>query len=378
MPTDPIVWQQHLAQIQALKNELGAVKSAALNSNKRAKKIDKHDEMVGVIKKAIKYHVFKTFKLITDDDGETRLAEAVMEWIDIAGYKGDGDAVRVKRNGFMASCPQVCTQILNDHRNYTQSSVKDVCYRYMVEEKVYGLPALADILQCALRKLDLEDDDKLENALWYVDRLLPKFTGTKREFNHEIRYYQTISKAKLNKTGDLPDITPETEAFGYLLYENNFKKWIKLNKLEDDHPNKSGKTQVLTKKKDGFVEKDEYRYFYVSEHEDLGTPYTNPDAGQQQFGGWNRKGILRYIELVKNIRKARESRDGKKWEKALLDKLREEKGITANNHADQQKLDGRKKSPSTPKFATGVSAKQLFDYEESESEEPADLAPLYG
>ena len=42
-----------------------------------------------------------------------------------------------------------------------------------------------------------------------------------------------LVRRKSNPNVSLVDITPETEAFGLLVLENNYEKWPELKKLED-------------------------------------------------------------------------------------------------------------------------------------------------
>ena len=370
-PLTPEEWTAQCRAFQQIQQELAAIKSAA-RSNKKSKKGDKNTEMTTVIRITTRTHVFKSFKFLTDDDGETRLAEAVMAKLPLKGFVGSGDAVAIQRQNFLASYAEVCTKVLNEQRNYTMSGIKEVCFKYMDKHDKAELPRIQDIMACIKRTLPLRLKKNLEVALWWVDYLMPKFTGNGKEFSTRIRYYETISTAKTNDTFDLPDMTVESEAFGYLVYENNYKRWPCQWQLEKDHPDKEAKTQVLSKRKKDFEPKDGYKYFFVEEHKDLGTPYTNPDAGQQQFGGWLLEGLERYMKLVKHIRRARASPEGQAWEAKLLEELRKSRNITGRTHKEQLRIRG-KKSPNQAKIPCTISASDLFGDNDDDDEELEEL-----
>ena len=57
---------------------------------------------------------------------------------------------------------------------------------------------------------------------------MPKMTANARDFSKKIWYYYTISEAKSNPNLCSVDIILETEAFGLLVLENNYKKWPEL------------------------------------------------------------------------------------------------------------------------------------------------------
>ena len=357
--------------MERYKRERDAV--IAASAQKKGKIGDKNDEVVRLTRLCLKNHVFKTFKYVTTVPGEIRLTEAVMDNINIKGLTGDEPEVAVERENFMRNYQKIITSQLNEVRNNTQSRVKEVVKGWVeAAKKPRALPPLKDLVAICNRKLDLKDPKALEIALFWVDKILPACTGTSQQFAPSVRYFQTISKAKSNPEATFGDMTPETEAFALVCIENNYKKWPKLWELERKEPNKKLKTVVMKEKKDDHVEKPDSKYYYISDYPDLATKYTNPDSGQEKYGGWNEQGIRRFIE-IKNINANKRASDaGKAWEAELLEELRKSKNITAATWEEQQKLNGKAKANKAAS-AAGITNDDLFDFELS-SDNDDDIA----
>ena len=338
---------------------------------------DKNDEMVRLIRQCLKFHVFKTVKFVTTPEGEHILMEAILNNLKMKGFTGTEPEVKINRENFKRDYLKVCTSQLNDLRNNTQAGIKNAVRAWIeAGKKPRKLPPIEDFVAIINRKLDLNDPAKLATALWWVDGLMPTFTCNGLLFDVEVRYFSTISEAKTNPEHPDVDITSETEAFGYLCLENNYTKWPKLFELERKNPAKGLKSVVMAEKKDGFVEKKNHRHFYRKDYPELSTKYTNPDSGQQKFGGWIKDGVNRYIKIKEIIRNKRVTEESKAWEALLLQKLRESKNITAPTWEEQQKLNGKRKADEAQN-ASGISAEDLFEKTlESDADEDLDVVPL--
>ena len=341
--------------------QMNDIAEAASSSRKKSKKGEKNEELNHILVPTLKKHSFRYFRFITDVDGETRYLESIMDNIKLPNMTGAGNLVKITRQNFARQHGQHCVKLLNDLRNYTQSNIQGKCKKYMDSLGEPTLPPLGDLLACVKRTLDLDDEDNINTAIWWVDQLMPSFTGTSKLFNHEIRYYATISEAKSTESQVGPDITADVEAFGYVVVENNYKRWCKVWELDKDLTPKerSKKMTIMQKKKAGHKKKDGHRYYYCDEHPELNTKYTNPNSGQEQFGGWTNPGLDRFANIRNYLRQRRTQQDAKEWEEKLLEILREEHGIEADNHEAQMKLKGKKaKSKEAPKPV--ISAARLF------------------
>ena len=162
---------------------------------------------------------------------------------------------------------------------------------------------------------------------------------TEKITTKKIRYYETISEAKSDADRPEVDITPETEAFGLLVVENNRKKWMKLKEL--DTPDKKGNRVLkvqIGKRADHKDRKESKNYYlYTDEHPDLNTKYTKPNSGSKNNGEWSINGVKPHAIFRKHAHKARNTTDGKKWEADALQFLRRKNEITELTHALQQK-----------------------------------------
>ena len=91
------------------------------------------------------------------------------------------------------------------------------------------VPTIEQILDCATREqyLDQTEEGKALFA-YYWDVLLMKVVG-KKHWDKPFRHYKTIGEAVHDdRQDDAACITPGTEAFLYLLFDNCEQKWIHL------------------------------------------------------------------------------------------------------------------------------------------------------
>ena len=145
-----------------------------------------------------------------------------------------------------------------------------------------------------------------------------------------MRYCTVISEASTAGSAEDLDITHQMEAFLHVLYDNNISKWKKSVQLLAEL-NKGTRQFAQIKVVDSKDRAQELNndgtkvdvYWYSSEeHAELKTPHTKTYAGQNQFGGWEINALKLYGELSLNTKLARDSDQGKAWEKDLLVKVR--------------------------------------------------------
>jgi len=81
------------------------------------------------------------------------------------------------------------------------------------------------------------------------------------------------------------------------------------------------------------------------ESDGFSSKFTIPDAGQAKWGGWKAIGLLMYKEFRDGNKAARLTDESKAMEAAILAYIRNEKGITAPNPADNIKSKRRRLNP---------------------------------
>ena len=321
----------------------------------------------------VKEQVFKICKFVTSLDQETVFVNQVIDGLGEEEHKGNAPAAKNARATFQFNCSSHCVQELNQHRNCMQSRMKDKAFSWM-RSNDGKLPPFKDILDCAQRKLPVNDTNKT-TILHYVDEMMPRMSGISRFFSPKLRYYDTISNVKADPTSCYPDIAPDTEAMGLLMMENAKSKWPKLCELEKTVLNKGNKRiQVLPSRKASHEGKESSIFFCVEDHKDLAAKYTEPSVGQKIYGGWSGDGVKRYVLFRKTIVKSRGTEYGKKWEADALEMLRKEYKITEASHELQRKKDGRNKNNNESNAVEEI--KELFDRDAITGEEIEELVEV--
>ena len=123
-------------------------------------------------------------------------------------------------------------------------------------------------------------------------------------------------------------VTMETEAFLVLSYENQHAKWLAGYK----HKEENNLTKLPVRTKENYQE-----HYFVGKH-------TVANAGQDSCAGWSSEGMERYIVVLKAIMKANKKKkdDIEAFEKVLLESIRADNGITADNALAEKRLKKRK------------------------------------
>jgi hypothetical protein len=205
---------------------------------------------------------------------------------------------------------------LNDVRNYAQSNIRAEIVGRRVAKK--WVPSIEQILDCATREQYLDQTEEGKKLFaYYWDVLLMKVVG-KKHWDKPFRHYKTIGEAvHADRQDDAACITPGTEAFLYLLFENCEQKWIHL-----------ANEKILGKKHD-------------PTHVNCKVPFVDKDAGQQKWGGWSALGRKRYVELKGKIKDARAQDHVKVLEENCLERLRIEHDIVKRDEG--RKCKGKKR-----------------------------------
>jgi hypothetical protein len=113
---------------------------------------------------------------------------------------------------------------VNEHRNYVVSAMKAACKRYY-ERNNKKLPSEADILACATRDIDLEDEKQCALHNWHWNELLPTIPGNANDWHEDTRCYGTISESEAKDGSGRPVVPAPSEAFAALACENYSGTW---------------------------------------------------------------------------------------------------------------------------------------------------------
>ena len=355
-----------------LANSQALLQNVINDRNKKAKTGENGLEYKAQVNSAMKDTVFKICKFLTSPEQENQFMEQVVEAMDVASLKGNTDDAVCERGRFMVNYKKHCVSELNSLRGYAQAQMKAVAWEWLGSHG-NTLPPLEKIVRCANRNLSPKNAANKDTIMFYVNLMMPKMTGNARDFSNKVRYYYTISEAKSNPNVSLVDITPETEAFGLLVLENNYEKWPELKKLEDALPKNNKKSQVVKTKKPEHDDNTTTNFFYEDKNPKLKTKYTDPSVGQKEYGGWTTEGIKRYVTFRQSIAYVRKTEGAKTWEAAVLDIIRNERGITELTYELQRKKEGKGASKS-PKAAVEV-VPNLFANDD-DSDEEVDLIAM--
>lgn len=170
--------------------------------------------------------------------------------------------------------------------------------------------------------------------LWYLDFYLPAAAG-EQSFGRNIRHYKHACSAIEYKGKMRIAVEKASEAYGLLIYENNYERWLKIvpEKAQDE------KWRAPTYNKD---DPDTHAW-----HQ---TKFSEPYGGQT--AGWKPEGRVamnEYLKLVKTFRDLDKSKKFKYQRKALK-WLRQHNGVTEDSPMPKSKKRKAKNKPTVEKI----------------------------
>lgn len=271
--------------------------------------------------KIIKKHLWPNTKFVTSEKQLTVLADKVWNKLpkNYWGYTLEG------KPAFMRLYRPYFGTVVNAQRTTVHSSLKEKAWKYMDEnfdvnkttnKKTAVLPTLQQITRCSVRDID---SDLHEIFDWYVDVLLPCVVGNQYDFGKSKRLFVNCSEVTLPRS-DKKVITPSTEAFLVVCWDNYRKKWMNHWLFRQDNP-----TDPLPnpRHKNGVFPNPTVDGLYA-------TRWTNTDNGSTVLGGWHHNGKVAYKTALDNIKTARGAAVRfRNEERAVCERLREKYGVTA-------------------------------------------------
>jgi len=323
--------------------------------------VPKNDAIMKLVVDGVSRHLWRDCKFIATPQQITGAIQLIFknstEWKRFE--KMEKKERMAKLQGYANTYGHKITHTLNEKRSSVQTGIKNL---YMDRvEKGLPVPTAEQLLNIVLRK-DLEllevpklsDEEKKDQAkvkevaeikkrnaeikvnqdwfVWYQDKILAKVGG--RPFWPEnVRHYNTISGATFPEDDKKLYMTPSSEAFAVLCFENNKTKWPYEAKGGDDPKNEAMETQ-----------------------------FTCSRSGQNKFGCWNNASRKRLVELVELISEARAGPKSATAEEKALEHLQKVYKIAEK--------EAKKKAKKKPKRAKEAEVVEIpFDEEMEEEDE---------
>jgi len=351
-------------------------------SRRKSGKIGTNDALRRHCKKVISTQLFRKYKFCTNDVQVAAFTKKILRTL--ALHK---DMTKAQKYSWIENNQALVMQELNKHRSYVTNNLRRDA-RVWYDSHARKLPTVEDIQRCLERNIDVNDEKQVELYVFWVDKILAHAPGNDHDWKADKRYYATISTAAPQDSPERLFMTASTEAFAALAWENNRQGWLKQFALKDKYP---GRTIVHLKNEiqatrdkleappnnhkipqDPVTKAPMYQFMTGSRigviHPDYKGKWTKADCGSQQNGGWLDEGLVRFNELVQIVNDARKTEQAAEVEGSILKILREDQGITADNHAAH--LAGKKRKRAQDK----ADLAQLVNTWEDESDVDSDAS----
>ena len=192
--------------------------------------------------KKVIWSIFRTviwskFKFVFTDDQKWRLCLNVLEI-----YKKRDNALlppdaNIERAQFLLNCGGHIEKSLCRMRSYVSENMRSVAFKYLDAHPGKQLPAIKIPEAIVHRTITAGELDKMsaeEKAIviWWVDDMMPQMTAYDKYFSEDIRWFQTITEATCDESGDIGHMPAESEAYGLLVYTNSRARWMKHHELQ--------------------------------------------------------------------------------------------------------------------------------------------------
>lgn len=187
--------------------------------------------MENLIREVIRSKLYRIIKLITGKEVQDIAVRKVRVWLNFSSLQGNDAATKRRIKEFDDTYGPVVTKLLNEHRSYVSSQLKEVMHKNW-EAHGRSLPSKEQLLKLigrdfALAEPPAEGLDEEDYGLlrWWITEVLPKACGTQSEWGPEHHYYMTVQKGAPAKRPKSYYVTPSTEAFAVWVIENNREAW---------------------------------------------------------------------------------------------------------------------------------------------------------
>jgi len=366
VPGDPSVLGVGDAPSRAVMDDLVAARvrlmetesalMVARSSAKKARRKSTSTDLIVLLRKAFRGHVWRSIKFITSEKQRRLLCIKVLKASGLPNKFNEQGKLTSDGAEFIKDHAGTFSFILNDTRSYTQTGMKNAAFDYMTSNQTYDFPSNEEFLKILRR----DQDCNRELFAWWWEDFMPKADASADHWNKETKYFGCLSTAHPPDSPGEPYITPSTEAYAMLMIMNCRDKWPKLKAIKDS----SSERCIYTKKK-GAKAKPGARQIDTSADQDFLGKYTRTDSGQKEFGGWTHEGLLKYKELVQLNKEGRKKATTPALEARILSLLREKNGIVGRNYEEYEELKKGRKRPMT----LTAEVEGLFTDDEDEDDE---------
>ena len=338
------------AQLFMAKRQVDELSKAPSSKKKRVAQAN--NAITVILRDTVKEKVWRSLKFVSSEKQMRQLAIIALKHSQLYGHFTEDGQLTQTGAQFIEDHASEINTILNEHRSYCQTAMKDVCMAYMKDNDLKAMPSPVEFTKIITRTKNV--DKKL--FAWWWEEYMPKAAGSAKIWNKKVKYFGLLSTHAPPNNPNQVYITPSTEAWGLLLIMNCRLRWPKL--LE--HKAKSSDRICYTTSAKKGQEKAGTTYIDLTQNPEFQGLYTKADSGQKQFGGWSTQGLKQYADLIKSNKLARAKPETILLEQEILSMLREKNGIQGDTAEEHEKL----KSGNLNALAADEEIEDLFDMDE--------------
>ena len=313
------------AELLQEKAKMAAIVNSVAPKRSRSKA---HSSVQMLLRETLKNEVWRVMKFISSEKQMRLLASFTLKQANLTGKFDKKGQLTEEGVDFVEKHEVLINKMLNEHRSYCQTAMKDVCIAYMTDKNVKQLPPQEAFEKILRRDKDLDE----ELFIWWWTEYMPKAAGSARIWNKTVYYFGRLSDHAPRNDPKKWYITPSTEAWGAILIDNCRTRWPK---LMDVKTKSSGRIYYSKSSKLG--EKAGLKLINVRLDKDFVGKYTKVEQGARKYGGWSPEGLKKYSEYIKMNKEARLNPATAELEGRILEQIRERDGITGKDWADHKR-----------------------------------------
>ena len=252
--------------------------------------------MTTKVRNAVIEVFFRNVKFLSNQDTTKELTEKVIDYVHTEDERNN--MTQEYKDSFALTYIHLVDVTISRRRSYVQQQMSKVLLNLMNSTHTGSgpetdlCPSYELFLKCALRDIDVDNEEEMVAFCWYWEHILSTNGGFSLWHKDDIKYNLLPSECTYkfeDYDKEFKLFPPATEAFFVLLYENCIDKWKHHALWKHDNPkerlpimNKQNKDEPLHK-----------------------TKYTITDIGQQKYGGWSKAGLEKFTALRKQVKASR-------------------------------------------------------------------------
>jgi len=186
--------------------------------------------MENLIRDVVRNHLFRIIKFIPNLEVQKIAVKKVRKWLNFSAMRGDSLEAQQLADEFDEANGSLVTRLLNEHRSYVTSQVKEVMHKYFLAHN-NTLPTPEELVALLTRDFEVQgpepglNEDDYAQLRWYITEFLPKACGNQADWGPDHHLYMTVQKGAPPKRPKRLYVTSTTEAFGVWVVENNREAW---------------------------------------------------------------------------------------------------------------------------------------------------------